>query len=136
MYKHRFLVKLFTIFYVFFFLHSHVTIDHNITNKKKNSKHMGYGEWTWAKQKETTAQRVKGRCWNWDTHHQLWIYDFCYSKIQGEKPLLVSTFSGNSYFSSYILFLPFLVPILKNVSCFGLYCYIKNGKSWRDKRQE
>ena len=34
-------------------------------------------------------------------------------KKVGEKPLLVPTFSGDSHFSPYILFLTFLVPILK-----------------------
>lgn len=54
----------------------------------------------------------------------------------GEKPLLVPTFLGDSHFSPYILFLPFLVPILKNASRFGPYHYIKNGESWRGKQQE
>ena len=47
----------------------------------------------------------------------------------GEKPLLVPTFLGDSHFSPYILFLPFLVPILKNASRFGPYHYIKNDES-------
>ena len=52
----------------------------------------------------------------------------------GEKHILVPTFSGYSHFSPYILFLPFLVPILKNTSCFSPYRYIWNGKNGRDKR--
>ena len=35
---------------------------------------------------------------------------------KGEKNNLVPTFSGDSHFSPYILFLPLLVPILKNAS--------------------
>ena len=35
--------------------------------------------------------------------------------IFGEKPLLVLTFSGDSHFSPYILFLSLLVPILKTL---------------------
>ena len=54
----------------------------------------------------------------------------------GEKPLLIPTFSGDSYFSPYILFLPLLVSILKNASCFGPFRYIRNGKSWRGQRHE
>ena len=46
----------------------------------------------------------------------------------GEKPLLVPTFLGDFHFSPYILFLLFLVPILKNASRFGSYHYIKNGE--------
>ena len=44
----------------------------------------------------------------------------------GEKSLLVPTFSGNSHFSPYILFLSLLVIVLKNTSHFGLCRYIKN----------
>ena len=47
----------------------------------------------------------------------------------GEKPLLVPTFSGDSHFNPYILFLPFLVPILKNASGFYPCRYIRNGES-------
>ena len=36
----------------------------------------------------------------------------------GEKHLLVPTFSGDSHFSLYILFLPLLVSILKKASRF------------------
>ena len=46
--------------------------------------------------------------------------------IIGEKPLLVHTFLGDSHFSSYILFFPLLVPILKNAFRFGPYRYIRN----------
>ena len=47
----------------------------------------------------------------------------------GEKPLLVPTFSGDSYFSHYILFLPLLVLILKNASHFGPCHNIRNRES-------
>ena len=50
----------------------------------------------------------------------------------GEMHILVSTFLGYSHFSPYILFLPLLVPILKNASRFD----IRNKENWRDKRQE
>ena len=46
-----------------------------------------------------------------------------------EKPLLVHTFLGDSYFSPYILFLPLLVIILKNASHFGSYRNIRNEES-------
>ena len=59
-----------------------------------------------------------------------------FKKKKGEKLLLVLTFSDDSHFSPYILFLPFLVPILKNASRFGPCRYIKNRESWRGKRQE
>ena len=36
-------------------------------------------------------------------------------KKKGEKHILVPTFSDDSHFSSYILFLPLLVPILKTL---------------------
>ena len=39
------------------------------------------------------------------------------------------TFSGDSHFSPYILFLPLLVSILKNAFYFGPYRYIKDGES-------
>ena len=45
-------------------------------------------------------------------------------------------FSSDYHFSSYILFLSLLVPILKNASRFGQCRYIRNGESWRGKRQE
>ena len=38
---------------------------------------------------------------------------------KGEKHILVPTFSGDSHFSPYILFLLLLVSILKNASRFG-----------------
>ena len=47
----------------------------------------------------------------------------------GENHLLVPTFSGNSHFSPYILFLPHLVHILKNVSRFSSCRYIRNEES-------
>ena len=50
-------------------------------------------------------------------------------KKKGGKHILVPTFSGYSHFSHYILFLPLLVPILKNASRFGPCRYIKNGES-------
>ena len=53
---------------------------------------------------------------------------------KGGKSLLVSTFSDDFHFSPYILFLPFLVPILKNISRFGPYHYIKNGNYTAGKR--
>ena len=49
--------------------------------------------------------------------------------------IFVSTFSGDSHFSSQILFLPLLVPILKNASHFGLCYYIRDGKCTCDKQQ-
>ena len=52
-----------------------------------------------------------------------YVFFFC------EKYILVPTFSGYSYFSPYILFLPLLVPIMKNASHFGPYRYIRNEKS-------
>ena len=39
-----------------------------------------------------------------------------YIYIYGEKHLLVPTFSSYFHFSLYILFLPFLISILKNAS--------------------
>ena len=57
-------------------------------------------------------------------------------KFFGEKYILVPTFSSYSHFSPYILFLPLLVPILKNASRFGPCRYIRNGKNWRGKRLE
>ena len=53
-----------------------------------------------------------------------------------ENHILVSTFSGDSHFNPYILFLPLLVFILKNASCFGPCRYIRNGESKRGKWQE
>ena len=65
-----------------------------------------------------------------------WIVGY----IIGEKHILVPTFSGDSHFSPYILFLPQLVPILKNASRFGPCRYsfnknilrskLSNSKSW------
>ena len=52
----------------------------------------------------------------------------------GEKPLLVPTFSGDSHFSPYILFLLLLVPIVKNASRFDPYRYIKNRNCTAGKR--
>ena len=63
-------------------------------------------------------------------------YDVTCAINIGEKHLLVPTFLDNFHFSPYILFLSLLVPILKNASRFGPYRYIRNGESWRDKRQE
>ena len=57
-----------------------------------------------------------------------WVF-YDRSKKFGEKHILVPTFSGYSHFSPYILFLPLLVPILKNASRFGPCRYIKNEKS-------
>ena len=57
-------------------------------------------------------------------------------KKKGEKHILVPTFSDDSHFSSYILFLPLLIPMLKNAFRFGPYRYIRDGESWRRKRQE
>ena len=57
-------------------------------------------------------------------------------KKKGEKSLLVLTFLGDSHFSSYILFLPLLVPILKNAFRFGPCRYIRNVESWYGKRQK
>ena len=53
----------------------------------------------------------------------------CLSNKLGEKPLLIFTFSGDSHFSPYILFLPLLISILKNTSRFGSYRHIKNEKN-------
>ena len=39
--------------------------------------------------------------------------------IFGENHILVPAFSAYSHFSPYILFLPLLIPILKNDSHFG-----------------
>ena len=50
-------------------------------------------------------------------------------KYKGEKHILVPTFSVYSHFSSYILFLPLLVLILKNASRFGSCRYIRNEES-------
>ena len=50
-----------------------------------------------------------------------------------EKHILVITFSGDSHFSSYILFLPLLVSILKNASRFGPYRYSFNRNILRGK---
>ena len=55
-------------------------------------------------------------------------------KKLGEKHLLFPTFSGDSHFSPYILFLPLFVSILKNASRFGSCRYIKNGNCTADKR--
>ena len=52
-----------------------------------------------------------------------------YQFILGKKSLLVPTFSSDFHFNLYILFLLFLVPILKNISCFSPYRYIRNGES-------
>ena len=52
----------------------------------------------------------------------------------GEKPFLILIFLDDSYFSPYILFLPFLVSILKNASRFGPCRYIKNGNCTAGKR--
>ena len=54
-------------------------------------------------------------------------------KKKGKKHILVPTFSGYSHFSPYILFLPLLVPVLKNASRFGPCRYIKNITKWRGK---
>ena len=49
-------------------------------------------------------------------YYQTIKIQFKHSFIKGEKPLLIPTFLGDSHFSPYILFLPLLVPILKNAS--------------------
>ena len=80
-----------------------------------------------------------------DSQGILWYYSFIKQhkevlaqkkkkkKKKDEKILLVPTFSGDFYFSPYLLFLPFLVPILKNAFCFGPYRYIRNGNCTTDK---
>ena len=50
-------------------------------------------------------------------------------KNKGEKHILVPTFLDDSHFSPYILFLPLLVLILKNVFRFGPYRYIRSEES-------
>ena len=69
-----------------------------------------------------------------DSQGILWYYSFIKQnkevlaqKKKKVKPFLFSTFSGDFHFSPYILFLPLLVPILKNASRFGPYRYIRNG---------
>ena len=52
----------------------------------------------------------------------------------GKKHILVPTFSDDSHFRPYILFLPLLVPILKNASRFGPYRYSFNRNSIHGKR--
>ena len=52
----------------------------------------------------------------------------------GEKHILVPTFLGDSHFSPYILFLPLLVPILKNASRFGPCRYLFNRNILRGKQ--
>ena len=47
----------------------------------------------------------------------------------GKKPFSVPIFSGDFHFSPYILFLPLLIPILKNASRFGPRRYIRNRKN-------
>ena len=42
--------------------------------------------------------------------------NYYFKKKKGEKHILVPTFSSDSHFSPYILFLLLLVPILKNAS--------------------
>ena len=42
--------------------------------------------------------------------------------LLGGNAVFVPTFWLNSHFGPYFLFLAHLVPILKNVICFGLYC--------------
>ena len=53
---------------------------------------------------------------------------------KGEKNILVPTFSGDSHFSPYILFLPLLVPILKNAFRFSPCRYSFNRNILRGKR--
>ena len=48
---------------------------------------------------------------------------------KGGKSLLVPTFSDDFHFSHYILFLPLLIPILKNASRFDPCRYIRN-RNW------
>ena len=48
--------------------------------------------------------------------------------------LLVLTFWGHFYFSSYIFILPFLVSKPINAWHLSLYCHLTNIKSWRGKR--
>ena len=58
-----------------------------------------------------------------------------YNKLKkGKKHILVPTFSRDSYFSPYILFLPLLVPILKNASRFGPCRYLFNRNILRGKQ--
>ena len=57
------------------------------------------------------------------------LYNYTHYLILGKKYLLIPTFSTDSHFSPYILFLLLLVLILKNVSRFGPYRYIRNGES-------
>ena len=61
---------------------------------------------------------------------------FTIKKKKGEKPLRVPTFSGDFHFSPNILFLPLLVPILKNASHFGPYSYIRNGNCTAGKQHK
>ena len=48
---------------------------------------------------------------------------------KGRTAFFVPMFCHDSHFSPYILFLPLLVPILKNASRFSPYRYIRNGES-------
>ena len=54
---------------------------------------------------------------------------------QDTNHIFVLTFSVDSHFDLQISFLPFLVPILKNASHFGLCHYIKDEKCTRGKRK-
>ena len=67
----------------------------------------------------------------WRLNYESTIYIYI-----GKNHILVLTFSGYSHFSPYILVLPLLVPILKNAYRFGPCRYIRNGESWRGKRQK
>ena len=54
---------------------------------------------------------------------------------RGRNHIFVFIFSGDSHFRLQILFLLFLVPLLKNASHFGFCHYIRDEKCTRDKRK-
>ena len=66
MYKYRFLVKLFTIFYVFSFFTHHNRSQHHPKKKNPSTWSMVNGH-----EPNKRKQRLIVRCWNWDQHHQL-----------------------------------------------------------------
>ena len=122
MFNHFFFLFLF-LFLVFSYLDSDQSIQHQLHACTNCQKHMPRPRIQW-------------------TFNRTIIFICCYKmekvcfwiKNQVKKSFLIPIFSGDSHFSLYILFLPFLVHILKNASRFSFCRYIRNGNYTTDKR--
>ena len=116
-----------------------ISIVFLLKKKKKMRKKKNYNPFTikivLAKQTCNVKQSIKERKKKFPARKAKNInLIFFFIEEKWRKANLVPTFSGDSHFSPYILFLPLLVPILKNASCFGPCCYSFNRNILRDKR--